>query len=120
MKEQRWQDYTNILLGAWLVLTPLFGIGAIGDVAAINSYLIGAAVVIFAYVAIVSPQIWEEYTNMALGLWLIAAPFALGFTNLVGPTYNQIIAGLLITGVALAAVLQKTPTAGHGHGHGHA
>ncbi len=118
MREQRWQDWTNLLLGAYLVLAPFFGIGAVGDVAAINSYLTGTAVAIFAIAALARPQLWEEYTNLVLGLWLIVAPFALGFTNLAGPMYNQIIVGLLIGGTALAVTMQKvTPTTGHGHGH---
>ncbi len=117
MNEKRWQDYTNILLGVWLVLTPLFGIGAVSDVAAINSYLTGAAVAIFAIAALARPQMWEEYINLVLGLWLILAPFALGFTNLAAPMWNQIIVGLLIGGAALLVTLQKStpPTAGHGH-----
>jgi len=121
MKKQRWQDWTNVLLGAYLVIAPLIGVGLIGDVAAINSYVTGTAVVIFALAALARPQMWEEYTNLVLGFWLIVAPFALGFTDLVAPMYNQIIVGLLIGGIALAVTQEKsTPTAGHGHGHGHA
>ncbi len=118
MKEQRWQDWTNVLLGLWLVSAPFFGVGATGDVAAINSYLTGTAVAIFAIAALARPQIWEEYTNLFLGLWLIVAPFALGFTNLVAPMWNQIFVGLLVGSIALGATLQKSaPTSGHGHGH---
>ena len=120
MKEQRWQDRTNVGLGAWLVLAPFIGIGVFNDIAAINSYVTGVAVALFAFAAISHADLWKEYTNVVLGLWLIVAPFALGFTSLAGPAYNQIIVGLLITGVALAAVIQKTPTTGQGHGHGHA
>jgi len=121
MREQRWQDWTNLLLGAYLVLAPFFGIGAVNDVAAINSYLTGTAVAIFAIAALARRQLWEEYTNLVLGLWLIVAPFALGFTNLAGPMWNQIVVGVLVGGAALGATLQKsTPTTGQGHGHGHA
>jgi len=121
MKEQNWQDWTIILLGAWLILAPLTGIGLVSDIAAINSYLTGTAVVIIAFAAISHTDIWKEYTNVALGLWLVAAPFVLGFTTLVAPMYNQVITGLLIAGIAVAAALQQSPpTAGHGHGHGHA
>ncbi|VAW73791.1 hypothetical protein MNBD_GAMMA15-5, partial [hydrothermal vent metagenome] len=50
--------------------------------------------------------------------WLIAAPFALGFANLTGPTLNQIVVGILIGGAALGVTLEKsTPMTGHGHGH---
>jgi len=121
MNEQKWQDWTNVVLGLWLVVAPFIGIGVKGDIAAINSYVIGTAVALFAVAAISHADMWKEYTNMALGLWLIIAPFALGFTNLAGPMWNQIIVGLLVGGVALAVTLQKsTPTAGHGHGQGHA
>ena len=119
MKEQRWQDWTNVLLGAWLVVAPFIGIGATNDTAAINSYVTGVAIALFAFAAISRPQKWKEYTNLVLGLWLILAPFVLGFTNLAGPMWNQIIVGLLVGGAALAVILQKSiPTAGHGHGHG--
>ncbi len=120
MKEQRWQDWANVLLGVYLVLAPFFGIGAVNDVAAINSYLTGTAVAIFAIAALARPRVWEEYTNLVLGLWLIVAPFALGFTNLAASTLNQISVGILVGGIALAASVQKSmPMEGHG-GHGHA
>lgn len=121
MKEQRWQDWTTFLLGTYFVLAPFLGIGAVNDVAAINSYLTGTAVAILAIAALARRQLWEEYTNLVLALWLIVAPFALGFANLAGPTMNQIVVGILVGGVALGATLQKsTPTTGQGHGHGHA
>ncbi len=125
MKEQRWQDWTVVLLGVWLVLAPFLGIGAIGGVPAINSYLIGTAVALVAFTAIAQPDLWKEYTNMTLGLWLIAAPFILSFTSQVGPMWNQIIVGLLIAAAAFD-VSSKMPTpkdthgGPEGHGHGHA
>ncbi len=121
MRTQRWQDWTIVLLGAWLVVSPFIGIGAISDAAAINSYLIGTAVVLFSFAAIAGPELWKEYTNMTLGLWLIAAPFVLGFASQPGPMGNQIIVGLLVASIALGVTLDKTtPTEGHGpHGHGH-
>ena len=120
MKQKRWQDWTNVLLGAWLVLAPVIGIGVASDAAVINSFVIGAAVALFAFAAIRHAAPWKEYTNLALGLWLIIPPFAFGFTNLAGLTFNQIIVGLLVGGVAFAAVLQTATTARHGTGHGHA
>ncbi len=123
MKEQRWQDWTVVLLGVWLVLAPFLGIGAIGGVAAINSYLIGTVVALVAFAAIAQPDLWKEYTNMILGLWLIAAPFILSFTNVAGPMWNQIIVGLLIAAAAFDVTLRmSTPKDTHGgpEGHGHA
>jgi len=68
--------------------------------------------------AITKPEIWEEYINIALGVWLLLSPFVLGFSNLSGSTSNQIFVGILIALSALAVTLDKTPSKiGHGHGH---
>jgi len=96
MKEQRWQDWTNVLLGGFLVVAPFIGIGVANDVAAINSYVTGSAILLIAFAALTRMEVWKEYTNLVLGAWLIVAPFVLSFTTLVGPTYNQIIVGLLV------------------------
>lgn len=123
MTNQRWQDWTIILLGVYLVLAPFLGIGVVTGAAAVNSYLIGTAVVVIALFATVRPEIWEEYINLAFGLWLIAAPFVLGFTNLVAPTWNQIIVGLLISAFSFNVILENSAKkAGHvvhkeHHGH---
>jgi len=119
MNEQRWQDWTVLLLGTWLLLSPFFGIGGFNDVAAINSYLTGTAVLIFAITALARPLMWEEYANLTLGVWLVAAPFILGFAAQTGPTLNQVLVGLVIGSIALGATL-KNVTVGGGHGHGHA
>lgn len=118
MKERRWEDWTNILLGVWLLLTPFLGIGGLSDVAAINSYLVGAAVAIFALAALVRPMMWQEYINMGFGVWLITAPFILGFSHQISPTLNQLIVGIVISTIAFSAAMPKKMLGG-GHGHGH-
>lgn len=104
--EERWPDWVNLVLGGWLIAAPFVGIGAIGDVAAWNSYVAGTVVAIFAIAAIARPQMWEEWLNLIVGAWLILAPFALGFTTQQVPMWNQIIVGLLIGVDALWAALQ--------------
>lgn len=109
----RWQDWFNLVLGAWLIVAPFVGIGVTGDVAAWNSYVAGAAVAIFALAAIARPQLWEEWVNLVIGLWLILAPFALGFTDQTAPMWNQIVIGLLIGADALWAAVQYSPRRTH-------
>ncbi len=104
---QRWQDWLNLLLGAWLFLAPLTGVGAVSDVAAWNSYVFGLGVAIFAIAALYRPQMWEEWVNLVIGIWLISAPFALGFTDQTAVMWNQIIVGLLVGGDAAWVMLQR-------------
>ncbi len=44
---------------------------------------------------------WVSWVNCALGLWLIAAPFALAYTNESSAVYEDVILGILIASVAL-------------------
>ena len=81
-EQKRWQDLGNILLGAWLFISPWVMDYVLGmPPAAKNSYILGLAIVIFAAVAVYIPQIWEEWINVALGLWLVASPWVLGFAH---------------------------------------
>ncbi|MFV1984025.1 MAG: SPW repeat protein [Thiohalomonadales bacterium] len=116
MKNQRGQDWTVFLLGVWLVISPLIGIGVINDVAAINSYIVGSAVILFSIAAITKPRMWEEYINIALGVWLLSSPFIFDYSHLTAPAWNQILVGLLIGGSALAVTLKRS---GHTTNHGH-
>jgi hypothetical protein len=106
MRGQRWQDWVNLVLGAWLFFSPFFGIGGPEGPAAWNSYIFGLAISILAALTLAQPQKWEEGVNLVIGLWLIVAPFALGFANDPGATWNHVIVGLLTGGDALWALLQ--------------
>lgn len=109
----RWEDWANLILGAWLIIAPFTGLGGTSDIAAWNSYVAGTAVAIFALAALVRPQLWEEWLNLVVGAWLVIAPFALGFTDQYGVMWNQIVVGLAIAGVALWAVAQWSGQRAH-------
>lgn len=109
----RWQDWVNLVLGAWLFIAPAVGIGATGDVAAWNSYVAGAAIVTLTVMALARSRIWEEWVNLVIGVWLIVAPFVLGFSDRSNPTWNQIVVGILIGAGALWAALQYSPRRMH-------
>ena len=112
--EGSWLDVLNVVLGIWLIVAPLVGVGVGTDLAAGNSYVAGVVVVVLAYAASRHPYLWEEWLNLIIGVWLIISPFALRFTAQTGPTWNQIIVGLLIVIVAgwAATRMQHAP---HGH-----
>jgi len=99
---KRWQDLGNIVLGAWLFVSPwAMAYEATMRNAALNAHIVGLAIVIFAAVAVYIPRAWEEWINVLLGLWAIASPWALGFSAERNIAMNAIIVGILV--VALAA-----------------
>ena len=48
---------------------------------------------------------WKDAANLVLGLWLVASPWALGFTTNQTTTWNAWGVGALITIAALAALI---------------
>ncbi len=99
MKLKHWQDIVNALLGVWVVLSP-WALGFQDTTTAMsNAVVIGLALIAAAMGAILVPRAWEEWTEGALGLWLIASPWVLGFS-----TQRQAMLGAVVTGVLVAAL----------------
>lgn len=104
MKTKRWQDWLNLLLGAWLFVSP-WALNFAGELprAATNAWIVGAAIILFAAAAIYVPQAWEEVVNFLLGAWTIASPWVLGFAGNGTATNSTLAVGVLVAVIALWA-----------------
>lgn len=92
----------NALLGVALLITPWYlGLGS-ETAAARNAFICGAAIAIIAVLALSKSYDWEEYANLAIGLWAAVAPWALGFAEAGAPMWAHVVIGLAVA--ALAAV----------------
>jgi len=105
--KQRWQDWVNLILGIWLFITPFLGLVALTSMAAWNSYIFGAIIAVFSIWALVQPRVWEEWINLVIGVWLVIAPFVLGFHTETAVMWNHIIVGIIVGADALWAALAK-------------
>jgi SPW repeat-containing protein len=73
-------DLYNLLLAAILFSSPWFFAHA-SRAASLDLRLSAAAIVILSLAAMVAFSVWEEWINLALGLWLVVSPFLLGFAH---------------------------------------
>lgn len=98
----KWQDWTNLIFGLWLFIAPwvLQPPATTGDSAVWNLWIVGIAVAVFALAAMFAFQVWEEWVNVGLGVWLLASPWILGFSSVSALTWNAVILGVLIAAVA--------------------
>jgi SPW repeat len=104
---KRWQDWANIVLGAWMFASPwVMGFAHDGSDAALSAWLLGTAIGACAAMAYLFPQLWEEGINCVLGLFLFASPWVLGFENQTDPRTNAAIVGLLVVALAIWAMLE--------------
>lgn len=96
MSTMRWQDWVNLVLGAYLAASP-WGLGfSHHDFATWNAVVLGLAIIVISLIDIDAPASWEEWVNLVLGLWLVVSPLALGFQNEVTPAWSTIIVGILV------------------------
>ncbi len=79
LKLRHWQDVVNALVGLAVVLSPWW-LGFTDSMAAtVNAVVVGLALIATALGAILVPRAWEEWTEAALGLWLIMSPWVLQY-----------------------------------------
>jgi hypothetical protein len=103
----------NALLGLFLLASPwLLGFVDLPE-ASRNAWAAGGIVLILAVAAIAALREWEEWINVALGLWIAVSPWLLGFAMAVTPRWTHVGVGIAVA--ALAAIelwlIHGTPTA---------
>jgi hypothetical protein len=109
MKSMRWQDGINAVLGLYMFVSPtILRFALDGSPAMRAAWILGLAIVVFAAIAMYMPKAWEEAVNILLGVCLIASPWALGYADQGTPTRNAVIVGLLVTGLAVWAMIRDT------------
>jgi len=93
---RRWQDWASFALGLWLAVSPWLADYAGHDVATANAAVCGLTLAVTAHFGFSCDHMSCEWLNLAGGLWLVAAPFALGFESSHVAAVNAIAVGVFI------------------------
>ena len=93
MRTQHWQDIASLLLGAWLVLSPL-ALGLVGAAAWITVAL-GIAVILLAVEGLIFPSYLEEWGEIGLGLALLVASWTISYESAIA-TSSSMVTGILV------------------------
>lgn len=102
-RANRWQDWANLGLGAWLFVSPWvlrFGTGVDDLWAGPNAWTVGSMVAVVALSAIFRLELWQERLNLALGFWIFASPWIYGFEHVGRAAWDHWIVGALIFALA--------------------
>jgi hypothetical protein len=92
---QAWVDWTNLALGIFFLASPWLGLGG-GAIIALNAVTCGGVIACVAVIALGKPTPAAEMTNVWLGLWLLVAPWILGFSGQAGATWASVLVGLTV------------------------
>ena len=100
----KWQDWTSFALGLWLTVSPwVLGYSSVHSATA-NAAFVGLALALGAHFEATCDELSAEWLNMAAGLWLVLAPFLLGFSTQTGATLNSIAVGTAVAALASSAL----------------
>jgi hypothetical protein len=105
--ELRVASWINILIGIWLILAPFaFGFANL-QAATWNSIGVGAGMLIVAIIRAVRPLRAAplNWITFVLGLWLIASPFVLGFSHLIGATLAHVVVGIAVAALSAGSAI---------------
>ena len=100
----RWQDWTSFALGLWLAVSPWIVGYETDHVVTANAAFVGVALALGSHFEIGLDELWTEWVNLAVGVWLLSAPFVLEFPAATAGTVNCIAVGCLICWLAASAL----------------
>jgi hypothetical protein len=104
MSIKHWQDPLNVILGIWMMVSP-WALGYQAEMPpTANAVILGVLIAAAALVALYKVMAWEEWVNVALGAWLAASPWLLGFTGIMPAMWNAVIVGIVVAVLALWAL----------------
>jgi len=103
MKNSVW---VNVLVGIWLMIAP-FALGAAGAAHAwtASDVVLGILLVAFSWwmLAAIAPPTGIAWFEMLCGIWLIVAPFVLGYSAAPRALWNDVVCGIIAIIVAIVA-----------------
>ena len=112
-----WEDGVGLLLGLTIGLSPwLYHEPSVPGVL-LNSGLTGLAVLMLAQLELVRVRRWEEFAQLACGLWLSASPFIFDYAHQDHLRFWHWVLGAIVSVLALFQLWQdrnSSDVAGHG------
>ncbi len=99
-KKEALTDVVNLVLGAWLFLSPwIFGFAS-ETVASWNAWLSGIVITGLAIAALAAFAEWEEWINLVVGIWVIVSPWLVGFSANATVAWVHYAVGVIVAAVA--------------------
>ncbi len=107
MQKATWESGVTLILGVWLFVSPFFGLGDATAAAAWNSWIVGGLVAVVAFFGLSKTRVWEEWVNLAAGVWLFFAPFIYNYSGVAEAAWNQLLVGGAIALIAAYGLLHR-------------
>lgn len=106
-----WQNWLSFWLGLGFAISPWIAGYSNHDTPTGNAAVVGMALALASHYEVSFDTVSAEWLNLVTGLWLVAAPFVLGFDLTSIATLICAIAGFAVAVLAWSAMF--LPRGGH-------
>lgn len=117
MRKIHWQDFVSAWLGVWLVFSP-FVLNFVAGPSAVLTVGLGVAIILISLEALFVPSYLEEWLEIAMACFLIAAPVFLGYMGTAAAA-NSFIVGALVIVLAVWEMMTDREFISWWHEHAH-
>ena len=100
----RWQDWASFTLGLWLAMSPWLLDYSGDEAATANAAGVGLVLALGSHFEVAFDELSVEWLNLAVGVWLVAAPFVLGFTGRMDAAANSLTVGAVVAALACSVL----------------
>ena len=104
---RHWEDWCSWGLGIWLCISPWVLRFDLQPIALQAAVVTGFLLILVEAVTLSVFRAWEEWINVVLAAWLIAAPWLLGVADLAA-TVNFVVVGALVLALAVYEIQQSS------------
>ncbi|HJT60392.1 MAG TPA: SPW repeat protein [Burkholderiales bacterium] len=100
----KWEDWASFVLGLWLAVSPWIAGYAEHELATGHAIVVGLVLALGSHFECVAcDELPMEWLNLAVGVWLVSAPFTLEFGSRVAMA-NSIAVGAFVALLAASAL----------------
>lgn len=103
-KQHPWRGFLRAMIALWILISPWVLVHLsmapavplqISGAALSNFLIVGVAMMVISIAPPTASTVWEGRAYAAMGVWLIASPWVLGFRSDSVLTWNAVVVGIL-------------------------
>lgn len=103
-----WQNLICILAALWLCISPLILHFRLDSVVSGDTDIVGVFIGTLSIIAIATPQVWEEWTKVILGVWLLTSPWFLGFGHQIEAAGDIMLVSIVVVMLSLWSLANRS------------
>ena len=101
-------DWLTLVLAIALFASPWVFAYPAGSISVFHAVVAGFVIGAIALGALVAFSEWEEWITLLVGLWVVVAPFVLGFASVTLAMWTHVVIGVAVAVLAMIALWTAT------------